>query len=137
MGADTQDGSPERWHAVPVGCRVLIVDDSPPFLDAASALLSVDGFEVIGTAPDGHTAIAMAASRRPELVVLDIGLPDIDGFTVAERLTESAAPPRVILVSSRDWSDLASRLIRCRASGFLPKDQLDGPRLMTLLETTA
>ncbi len=117
-----------------MGCRVLIVDDSMPFRDAASALLAVDGFDVVGTAPDGRTAIAMAAIRRPELVVLDIGLPDLDGFTVAERLTQGAAPPKVILVSSRDWSDLGRRLLSCRASGFLPKDQLDGPSVTTLLD---
>lgn len=120
-----------------MGCRVMIVDDSPPFRDAASALLSMDGFDVVGTAPDGRTAIAMAACRRPELVVLDIGLPDLDGFTVAQRLTQGPTPPRVILVSSRDWSNLSSRLTRCRAIGFVPKDELDGRRLTTLLRDSA
>src|SRR5215467_6670629 len=77
--------------------RVLVVDDHPGFRRCARALLTSEGFEVVGEAEDGASALALAR----ELVLLDIQLPDIDGFEVAERLLERKPDLSIVLVSSR------------------------------------
>src|SRR5258705_6941805 len=84
--------------------NVLIVDDHPSFRANARALLEAEGFEVVGEAEDGASALRAAAELSPELVLLDVQLPDLDGFEVARRLTENGGPA-VVLVSSRDGSD--------------------------------
>ena len=83
-----------------VGVSVLIVDDHAEFRRSARALLEADGYTVVGEAGDGVEAIAEAERLRPEVVLLDIQLPGIDGFAVAERLASSAHPPAVVLISS-------------------------------------
>ena len=88
---------------------VLIVDDHPGFRSAARALLEADGFEVVGEAADGESGLAAAARLRPGLVVLDVQLPDLDGFEVARRLAHAGDPPVVVLVSSRDRSAYRGR----------------------------
>lgn len=113
--------------------RLLVVDDSSLFRGAARDLLEADGFDVVGVAVDGRDALRLAQSQRPSIVVLDVALPDIDGFTVADRLQEMSEPPAVVLVSSRDWSDLDRRIAACGARGFLPKDALSGAALTALL----
>ena len=76
---------------------VLIVDDHEAFRESASALLEAEGFSVVGGAADGGAALSEAERLRPEVVLLDIQLPDIDGFAVAERLSDWPEPPRVVL----------------------------------------
>jgi CheY-like chemotaxis protein len=85
-----------------VRVSVLIVDDHEEFRDSARALLQADGYAVVGEARDGAEAIAEAERLRPEIVLLDIQLPGIDGFAVAERLASWAHPPAAVLISSRD-----------------------------------
>jgi DNA-binding NarL/FixJ family response regulator len=114
-----------------VAVRVLIVDDHPSFRSSARTLLELDGFDVVGEAEDGASALALAAELAPELVLLDIALPDTNGFEVAERL---AGGPKVILTSSREQRDLGPRLRASGALGFVPKDQLSGTALHELLE---
>ena len=84
---------------VAVGPRVLIVDDHPSFRASARVLLEAEGFDVVGEAADGAQAITEAGRLRPEVVLLDVQLPDIDGFDVAARLTGADDAPTVILVS--------------------------------------
>src|SRR5215207_6842343 len=84
-----------------LGRSVLIVDDHPAFRSAARALLEDAGFEVLGEAGDGASAIATALELRPEIVLLDVQLPDVDGFTVGERLLECGVPTAIVLTSSR------------------------------------
>ena len=72
---------------------VLIVDDHPSFRASARVLLEAEGFDVIGEAADGASGIAEAKRLRPDLVLLDVQLPDIDGFDVASRLTNGPGPP--------------------------------------------
>ena len=86
MGAGTQDNDSSEWHAIRMGHRVLIVDDSGPFRVAARALLTADGFDVVGVAVDGATALELTRRLRPDVVVLDVALPDLDGFDVARRI---------------------------------------------------
>jgi DNA-binding NarL/FixJ family response regulator len=111
---------------------VVIVDDHPSFRASARSLLELEGFEVVGEATDGASAIEVARELRPELVLLDVALPDTNGFDVAERL--AGGPSKVILTSSREQRDLGSRVRSSGALGFVPKDQLSGAALADLLE---
>jgi DNA-binding NarL/FixJ family response regulator len=112
---------------------VLIVDDHPSFRANARALLEAEGFDVVGEAEDGESALSAAARLRPELVLLDVQLPDLDGFEVAARLTNAAGGPAVVLVSSRDGSDFGPLVERSGARGFIPKAELSGAALTALL----
>jgi DNA-binding NarL/FixJ family response regulator len=118
-----------------VAVSVLIVDDHPSFRASARTLLELEGFEVVGEAADGAAALDLAGSLRPELVLLDIALPDTNGFDVAERL--AGGPSQVILTSSREQRDLGRRLGRCGALGFVPKERLSGAALTELLKGAA
>jgi DNA-binding NarL/FixJ family response regulator len=118
---------------VNVGPRVLIVDDHPSFRASARVLLEAEGFEVVGEAADGATALSEARRLRPEVVLLDVQLPDFDGFDVAARLTGDDDSPAVILVSSRDGSDFGPLVTRSGARGFVPKAELSGDRVQALL----
>lgn len=112
---------------------VLIVDDHDAFRESASALLEAEGFAVVGEAADGDGAVAAAARLRPEVVLLDIQLPDVDGFAVAERLAAVPDPPRVVLISSRDAAAYGPRLEAAHARGFIPKRELSGAALAALV----
>ena len=113
---------------------VLIVDDHPSFRASARVLLEAEGFTVLGEAADGASGLSEAKRLRPELVLLDVQLPDIDGFDVAARLTNgSSDAPVVILVSSRDSSDFGPLVARSGARGFVPKGELSGQRIHDLL----
>jgi DNA-binding NarL/FixJ family response regulator len=112
---------------------VLIVDDHPSFRLTARALLEAEGFHVVGEAEDGASAIEAARRLRPDVVLLDVQLPDLDGFEVARRLTCNGSSPGVVLTSSRDGSDFGSLVMRCGARGFVPKAELSGDALNALL----
>ena len=112
---------------------MLIVDDHPGFRSAARALLEADGFDVVGEAADGESGLAAAERLRPGLVLLDIQLPDLDGFAVAERLATAEPAPAVVLVSSRDSSAYRWRLADSPARGFIPKSDLSGAAVTALV----
>jgi DNA-binding NarL/FixJ family response regulator len=112
---------------------LLIVDDHPGFRSLARRLLEAGGFEVIGEATNGHAAVAAARELRPDVVLLDIQLPDIDGFEVTARLADGEAEPVVVLTSTRDQADYGERLERSGARGFLPKAELSGAALRAFL----
>jgi DNA-binding NarL/FixJ family response regulator len=109
--------------------RVLVVDDHAGFRRCARALLEVEGFEVVGEAEDGAAALALAAQLEPELVLLDIQLPDIDGFEVASRLLARRPDLKIVLVSSRDRNAYGSLIETSGAVGFISKDDLSGVAL--------
>jgi DNA-binding NarL/FixJ family response regulator len=113
---------------------VLIVDDHPSFRANARALLQAEGFDVVGEAGDGRSALEAARELRPEVVLLDVQLPDVDGFEVAAGLTSEQDGPAVVLVSSRDGSDFGRLVRESGARGFIPKAELSGARLSALLE---
>jgi DNA-binding NarL/FixJ family response regulator len=113
---------------------VVIVDDHPSFRTSARTLLELEGFDVVGEAADGESAVELAKRLRPELVLLDVALPDTNGFDVAERL--AGGPSKVILTSSREQRDLGRRVRSSGALGFVPKDRLSGPTLHALLQGT-
>lgn len=113
---------------------MLIVDDHDDFRDAASELLEAEGFAVVGGVADGLSALAAVERLRPEVVLLDVQLPDLDGFAVAERLAAASNPPRVVLISSRDAAAYGPRLEAVRAHGFLAKRELSGASLAALVD---
>jgi DNA-binding NarL/FixJ family response regulator len=113
--------------------RVLIVDDHASFRAAARAMLEADGFEIAGEAADGAGALDACSRLRPAVVLLDVQLPDLDGFAVAERLSREHPPPRVVLVSTGSASRYRRRLATAPVRGFLTKSELSGERLATLL----
>jgi DNA-binding NarL/FixJ family response regulator len=97
-------------------------------------LLESDGFEVVGEAATGEQGVEVALGLRPDLVLLDVNLPDIDGFEVATRITADPEPPRVILTSSRDSTDFGPLVQKSGALGFVPKSELSGAALEELLQ---
>jgi DNA-binding NarL/FixJ family response regulator len=113
---------------------VLIVDDHEEFRSSAGALLDAEGFDVVGEAPDGPTAIEAVARLRPDVVLLDIQLPGPDGLTVAEQLAGTPDPPAVVLISSRDAAAYGPRLTETPARGFIQKAALSGEAITALLE---
>jgi DNA-binding NarL/FixJ family response regulator len=121
-------------HHVFMPQRVLVVDDHPSFRATARALLEAEGYEVVGEAADGMSAIEEAKRLRPDVMLLDVQLPDMDGFAVAEALCRNGWSPAVVLTSSRDLSDFGSLVKTCGARGFVPKAELSADRLSTLLE---
>ena len=117
-----------------MGRTVLIVDDHAEFRSVARAVLESDGFEVVGEAGDGESAVAEAARLRPCLVLLDIQLPDIDGFEVAAQIAEGRDPPAVVLISSRSASVFRRRLASSPGLAFLSKGDLSGAALAALVD---
>jgi DNA-binding NarL/FixJ family response regulator len=115
---------------VPV--TVLIVDDHPSFRRLARKLFEAAGYVVVGDAADGAGAIEAAARLRPDVVLLDVLLPDQSGFDVAIALAAEPEPPEVVLTSSRSASDLRPSLDAAAAVGFIPKDELSTSTLAVL-----
>jgi DNA-binding NarL/FixJ family response regulator len=112
---------------------ILVVDDHGGFRATARRLLERDGWRVVGEAVDGRTGLAASAALRPDVVLLDIGLPDVDGFEVAEQLAATGHPPSIVLTSSRDPETYRERVRSSPANGFLAKHELDGAVLRTLI----
>jgi DNA-binding NarL/FixJ family response regulator len=107
-----------------MGRRVLVIDDHPSFRRFATKLLEAGGFDVVGEAEDGRAGLAAAGRLQPDVVLLDVLLPDTSGFAVAEALADGEPAPVVVLVSSRGALDVAPGLERSRAHGFIPKREL-------------
>jgi two-component system response regulator EvgA len=120
-------------HDAAVPMSVLIVDDHPSFRSFARALLQAEGFVVVGEAEDGASALEAARELHPDLVLLDVQLPDTDGFAVAASLTSNCTAPAVVLTSSRDASDFGPLVRRSGARGFIAKAELSGAALSALL----
>jgi DNA-binding NarL/FixJ family response regulator len=111
---------------------ILIVDDHASFRTQARALLEADGFAVVGEADDGASGLAAARSMHPDIVLLDIGLPDMEGFDVATVLAADLNPPVIVLTSSRQAVAYRRRLATSPALGFISKDDLTGSALRAL-----
>jgi DNA-binding NarL/FixJ family response regulator len=116
-----------------VSATVLIVDDHAGFRRSARLLLEAEGWEVVGEAANAAEALDAARALDPGLVLLDVHLPDGDGFEVASRLTAGPRPPVVVLVSSHDVRDLGELVSQSGALGFVPKADLSAEALEALL----
>jgi DNA-binding NarL/FixJ family response regulator len=110
---------------------VLIVDDHPSFRASARMLLEAEGYTVVGEAQDGTSALDAADRLAPQVVLLDINLPDLDGFEVCERLRGGTAA--VVLVSSRDANDYGPSIEDSGARGFIAKGELSAAALTEVL----
>jgi DNA-binding NarL/FixJ family response regulator len=110
---------------------VLVVDDHAGFRRWARAFLESEGYQVIGEAADGRAAVHEVARLCPDIVLLDVHLPDVDGFEVVRRL--AGRSPLIVMISSRDQEDFGDRVRASGASGFLAKADLSGPALEALI----
>jgi DNA-binding NarL/FixJ family response regulator len=131
-GVPVAVGTRSRHDGV-VSTTVLIVDDHAGFRELARRMLEAAGFVIVGEAHDAASALAAAARLRPDVVLLDVQLPDLDGFAVSERLAADGDPPTVVLVSSRDESAYRRRLAGSPARGFISKSELSGFTLGALV----
>jgi DNA-binding NarL/FixJ family response regulator len=113
---------------------ILIVDDDPRFRAQARDVLEADGFVVIGEAVDGASGLEAARALRPDYVLLDIGLPDVEGFDVAKTLAVNGPPPWVVLTSSRDARAYGRRLANGHSLGFIPKERISGAAIRALVD---
>jgi len=113
---------------------VLIVDDQQEFRAVARSLLTEAGYRVVGEASTGAEATAAVTRLRPDVVLLDVELSDVDGFVVAEALALKEPPPAVVLTSSRDERSYHRRLSTSPARGFIPKERLSAETLRRVLE---
>lgn len=111
---------------------VLIVDDHPSFRASARRMLEANGYTVVGEAEDGEAALAAVRELRPQLVLLDVQLPDLDGFEVAMRLDAAGDCPAIVLTSSRESSDFGAAVAESPARGFVTKGELSGETLAAL-----
>ena len=112
---------------------VLVVDDHPSFRRFARRLLEAEGFCVVAEAADGASALAAVQARRPDVVLLDVLLPDTTGFALADVLAAEPEGPTVVLTSSRSASDFGGAVAQSSARGFIPKSDLSGPALLAVL----
>jgi DNA-binding NarL/FixJ family response regulator len=117
------DGAVVEAGAAPPGLRVLIVDDQAVVRLGFSALLeSQDDLAVVGSAGDGQQGVRLARQLRPDIVLMDIRMPVMDGIEATRQLTASDAPPRVLILTTFDLDDYVYDALRAGASGFLLKD---------------
>ena len=112
---------------------VLIVDDHDGFRRRARRLLEADGYTVVGEAADGAAGISEAGRLRPDVVLLDVHLPDTTGFAVAGELTRAPDAPAVVMTSTRDPDEIGERALDYGARGFIPKSELSGAAIGALL----
>jgi DNA-binding NarL/FixJ family response regulator len=117
-----------------VPTRVLIVDDHPSFRQIAARLLGDAGFAVVGEAVDAASALREVERLRPEVVLLDVMLPDRSGVAVAAELARGAPAPRVVLTSSRSRSDFGQSFDWPAGCSFVPKHELTVARLRAVLQ---
>ena len=117
--------SPSRTTPI----RLVIVDDHDTFRAAASALLSAEGFTVVGEAATARTGLDLVRAGAPDLVLVDVGLPDEDGFELASRLRDDERSCPVVLTSSRGAAEYGRLVAACGARGFVPKEALCGEAL--------
>jgi CheY-like chemotaxis protein len=120
---------------------VLIVDDHPSFRASARRMLEGEGYDVVGEAADGSEALQAARELGPDVILLDVRLPDLDGFAVCRRITgavtgaDNGLPgsPAVILISSREVDEWGAVVNDCGAIGFIPKAKLSARAMEELL----
>jgi two-component system nitrate/nitrite response regulator NarL len=127
-------GAEDACHDPSVQVRVLIVDDHAGFRTVARAVLADGGFHVVGEAPDAASAFEAVRELRPDCVLLDVQLGDVDGFAVADALATAGDGPVVVLTSGWDPRDLEAGIRQSAARGFIAKERLSAAALGEFLE---
>jgi DNA-binding NarL/FixJ family response regulator len=119
-----------------VPITILIVDDHPSFRASARAILEADGFDVVGEVESGLGALTAVTEKRPDVLLLDVQLPDMSGFDVCATIVarHNGSAPQVVLVSSRDACDFGSLIESSGARGFIAKADLSGEAVTALLQ---
>jgi two-component system, NarL family, invasion response regulator UvrY len=113
-----------------MGVRVLIVDDQAPFREVARTVIELtDGFEVAGEAEDGEGAVAAVREQRPDLVLMDVNLPGIDGIEATRRILEQSADVVVLMLSTYEADEYAPRAAEAGAAAYIPKSEFEPDRL--------
>jgi DNA-binding NarL/FixJ family response regulator len=112
---------------------VLMIDDHDGFRSRARAMLEAEGFDVVGEAADGASGIGAAERLRPAVALVDIGLPDVDGFEVAARIRTDRSAAVIVLISGRDRLDYGDRVATSAADGFIAKADLSGERIQAIV----
>ena len=115
-----------------VATTIVIVDDDPRFRGIARRLLESEGFAVIGEASDGREALSVTRELEPDILLLDVQLPDLDGIEVATQLSAGGDGPAIVLTSTRDESDFGPQVEQSGARGFVPKDEISAERITSL-----
>jgi DNA-binding NarL/FixJ family response regulator len=113
---------------------VVIVDDNDAFRGRMRVLLDCEGYDVIGEACDGASGLGVVRRLRPDVALLDVQLPDTNGFAVAERLRAEVGETAVVIISTRDASDYTHAVQDCGALGFIAKSEISGDTLRAVLE---
>lgn len=121
-------------HHRDVAHTVVIVDDHPSFRASARAMLEESDFEIVAEASDGATALAVVAEQLPDVILLDVQLPDMTGFEICELIDQvDGFEPAIVLTSSRDLEDYGELVDSSCARGFVPKAELSGEALSALI----
>jgi DNA-binding NarL/FixJ family response regulator len=116
-----------------VAVRVLIVDDQEPFRAVAREVVEAAGdFEVVGEAESGEESVDLARALRPDLVLMDVNLPGIDGTEATRRILAEATASKVVLLSTYEEDELAEAARECGASAYVPKSAFDPERLTSV-----
>ncbi|CAD5110525.1 response regulator transcription factor [Zestomonas carbonaria] len=106
--------------------KALIVDDHPFIRSGVRALLEANGFQVVAETDNGANVLRLAQDHQPELIILDIGIPKLDGLEVLARLRALSLPVKVLVLTAQSPEYFAMRCMRAGASGFIPKgDDID------------
>ena len=120
-----------------VGLRIVIIDDDPSFLATVRVLLEVEGFVVAGEALNGLDGVAAVAELAPDIVLVDVNLPDIDGFEVVARIGDGEGAPPAVLTSSRSAGDFGNLIEKSRARAFITKAEITGEALAKFVDGRA
>jgi two-component system, NarL family, invasion response regulator UvrY len=105
---------------------VLVVDDQAPFREVARMVVEMtDGFEVVGEAADGLSGVDAAADLQPSLVLMDLNMPDIDGFEATRRIRSLVPGSRVLILSTHDPADFRDQALAAGAFDFISKSSFD------------
>jgi DNA-binding NarL/FixJ family response regulator len=114
--------------------RIVLIDDDPSFLATVRLLLEAEGFAVVGEALNGIDGVAAVVELDPDIVLVDVNLPDIDGFEVVERLADGEHVPAVVLTSIRSASDFGDLVETSGAQAFITKADISGEALAKILD---
>lgn len=112
---------------------LLIVDDNETFRTFTRALLAAAGYTVVAEAADGHAALEAARRLRPDILLLDVQLPGIDGLEVARLLHAETSGTVIVLISARDRAEYGRAVAECGARAFIAKHELTGRTLEAAL----